>query len=83
MIYLISSHRTGIKTLEILGRPGAYEHLEKVTRRLIDGLMAAAREAGHDITGGNICGMFGFFFCKGPVRSFDDAMAADTAKFAK
>ncbi|KAG2483191.1 hypothetical protein HYH03_017926 [Edaphochlamys debaryana] len=73
----------GIKTLEILGRPGAYEHLEKVTKRLIDGIIAAAREHGHEITGGNISGMFGFFFCKGPVHCFEDALAADTAKFAR
>ncbi|PNW84771.1 hypothetical protein CHLRE_03g158000v5 [Chlamydomonas reinhardtii] len=73
----------GIKTLEILGRPGAYEHLEKVTKRLIDGIMAAAKEHSHEITGGNISGMFGFFFCKGPVTCFEDALAADTAKFAR
>ncbi|GFR42469.1 hypothetical protein Agub_g3377 [Astrephomene gubernaculifera] len=73
----------GIKTLEILARPGAYEYLEKITARLIDGIMSAAREHGHEITGGNISGMFGFFFCKGPVHCFEDAMAADTAKFAR
>ena len=27
--------------------------------------------------------MFGFFFCEGPVKNFDDAMKADTARFAK
>lgn len=27
--------------------------------------------------------MFGFFFCKGPVSCFEDALAADTAKFAR
>ncbi len=27
--------------------------------------------------------MFGFFFCKGPVHCFEDALAADTAKFAR
>ncbi len=46
---------------------GSYEHLEKITKRLIDGILAAGREAGHDVCGGNISGMFGFFFCKGPV----------------
>ncbi|GLI59336.1 hypothetical protein VaNZ11_001195 [Volvox africanus] len=73
----------GIKTLEILGRPGAYEYLERITKRLIDGIILAAKEHGHDITGGNISGMFGFFFCKGPVSCFEDALAADTAKFAR
>ena len=27
--------------------------------------------------------MFGFFFCEGPVKSFADATASDTAKFAR
>merc|ERR1719438_450164 len=35
----------GIKTLEILARPGAYEHLERITNKLINGIMDAAREA--------------------------------------
>lgn len=49
-------YRPGIKTLEILGRPGQYEYLEKITKRLIDGILAAGREAGHEICGGNISG---------------------------
>eukprot|EP00887_Chlorella_sp_A99_P005132 scaffold25.g5132.t1 len=73
----------GIKTLEILGRPGAYEHLDRVTGRLVDGLLTAARETGHDLCGGHISGMFGFFFCKGPVTCFEEAKAADTAKFGR
>lgn len=73
----------GIKTLEILSRPGAYEHLASVTKRLIDGLLAAGKETGHAMTGGNISGMFGFFFCEGPVNCFEDALASDTAKFGR
>lgn len=55
----------------------------RVTGRLINGLLDAARDAGHDICGGHISGMFGFFFCKGPVNNFQDAKQSDTAKFAK
>lgn len=73
----------GIKTLEILARPGSYEHLERITKKLIDGILAAGKETGHAMCGGNISGMFGFFFCEGPVTCFEDAKAADTAKFAK
>eukprot|EP00955_Chlamydomonas_euryale_P073598 361791-Chlamydomonas_euryale.AAC.13 len=62
---------------------GAYEHLEKVTKRLIDGLLAAARDAGHEVCGSNISGMFGLFFCAGPVKCFEDAMKSDTAKFGR
>lgn len=46
----------GIKTLEILDRPGAYEHLDKMTNKLINGILDAAKEAGHAICGGHISG---------------------------
>ena len=46
----------GIKTLEILDRPGTYEHLDRVTGKLIQGILDAGREAGHEICGGHISG---------------------------
>eukprot|EP01026_Neomeris_dumetosa_P005304 TRINITY_DN114_c0_g2_i1.p2 TRINITY_DN114_c0_g2~~TRINITY_DN114_c0_g2_i1.p2 ORF type:complete len:192 (+),score=42.66 TRINITY_DN114_c0_g2_i1:76-576(+) len=73
----------GIKTLEILNREGAYEKLEQLTKKLIDGILDAAREAGHEVTGGHVPGMFGFFFNQGPVMCFEDASKSDTAKFAR
>ncbi|KAK9835394.1 hypothetical protein WJX81_006987 [Elliptochloris bilobata] len=73
----------GIKTLEILGRPGAYEHLDAVTGRLINGLLDAGRAAGHALCGGHISGMFGFFFTEGPVTCFEDAEKADREKFGR
>ena len=73
----------GIKTLEILARPGAYEHLEAVTNKLVNGIMGAARAAGHEVCGSNISGMFGFFFNPGPVNSFEDAAKSDADKFAR
>jgi len=73
----------GMKTLEILQRPGSYEHLEKITSKLINGILEAARSEGHEVCGSSISGMFGFFFCKGPVTNFKDAMKSDTAMFAK
>lgn len=71
----------GIKTLEILSRPGAYEHLDRVTKKLINGILEAGKETGHAMCGSSISGMFGFFFCEGPVASFEDAKNSDTAKF--
>jgi glutamate-1-semialdehyde 2,1-aminomutase len=73
----------GIKTMEILSRPGSYEHLEKITSRLVAGILAAGKEFGHPVCGGSIAGMFGFFFAEGPVNCFVDAAKSDTAKFAK
>eukprot|EP00239_Pterosperma_sp_CCMP1384_P002342 CAMPEP_0197848440 /NCGR_PEP_ID=MMETSP1438-20131217/8763_1 /TAXON_ID=1461541 /ORGANISM="Pterosperma sp., Strain CCMP1384" /LENGTH=494 /DNA_ID=CAMNT_0043460691 /DNA_START=36 /DNA_END=1520 /DNA_ORIENTATION=+ len=73
----------GIKTLEILKREGSYEHLDKITSRLIEGILQIAKEEGHAACGGSISGMFGFFFCEGPVKSFADATKSDTDKFAR
>lgn len=73
----------GIKTLEILRQPGSYEYLDKITQRLINGILAAAKETGHAMCGGSISGMFGFFFCDGPVHNYEDAKKADTAKFGR
>jgi len=75
--------RAGIETMKILSQPGSYEQLDEKTGKLINGILEAAREAGHAVCGGHISGMFGFFFCEGPVKSFADATASDTEKFAR
>jgi len=73
----------GIKTLEILQRPGTYEHLEKITARLASGMLDVAQETGHAACGGHISAMFGFFFTAGPVHNFEDAKKSDLQKFAR
>lgn len=73
----------GIKTLEILNKDGQYEYLEKITKKLIDGLLSIAKETGHEACGGSISAMFGFFFTAGPVHNFGDAKQSDTAKFGR
>ena len=73
----------GIKTLELLQRPGAYEQLETMTKKLIQGLLAAAKETGHTVCGGNIGGMFGMFFAAGPVHNYEDAKKSDLSKFSR
>ena len=73
----------GIKTLELLQKPGTYEYLDKITTQLITGLLDIARQAGHEVTGGSISGMFGMFFTGQEVHNYDDAKNADTAKFAR
>ncbi len=72
----------GIKTLEILQRPGSYEYLEKITKELINGLLKIAQKTGHKVTGGSISGMFGLFFTGENVHNFADAQKSDIAKFA-
>jgi glutamate-1-semialdehyde 2,1-aminomutase len=73
----------GIKTLDILSRPGSYEHLEKITSRLSKGLVDIAHECGHPAYGASISGMFGLFFCDGPVKCFEDATKSDAELFGK
>jgi glutamate-1-semialdehyde 2,1-aminomutase len=73
----------GIKTLELLNRPGTYEQLDRVTGKLINGLLSLAKECGHEVCGGHISGMFGLFFMAGPVHNFEDAKGSDVQKFGR
>lgn len=73
----------GIETLRKLKAPGTYEHLDRITGKLVNGILDAARAAGHAVCGGHISGMFGIFFCEGPVTCFADATKSDTEKFGK
>lgn len=73
----------GIKTLELLQKPGSYAYLDKITKKLSDGLQQIAKDAGHAVYGGQISGMFGLFFCAGPVHNYEDAKKSDVAKFGR
>jgi glutamate-1-semialdehyde 2,1-aminomutase len=71
----------GLAALELAGRAGVYEQLEGITTRLVQGLLALAREAGVPFTAHAMGGLFGFFFHPGPVRDFRDASKADAKAF--
>jgi len=73
----------GIKTLELLRTPGTYEYLDKITKKLADGLVEIAHQTGHAACGGQISGMFGLFFTAGPVHNYEDAKKSDTGKFGR
>lgn len=73
----------GIKTLELLQKPGTYEYLNHITKQLTDGLLQIAQETGHAACGGQISGMFGMFFTSGPVHNYEDAKQSDLAKFGR
>merc|ERR1712094_70190 len=40
----------GIETLKILKQPGSYEQLDKMTAKLISGILEAGKAAGHAVT---------------------------------
>lgn len=73
----------GIKTLELLQKPGTYEYLDQITKKLAEGMLQIAQETGHEACGGQISGMFGFFFNPGPVHNYEDAKKSDLAKFGR
>ncbi|MEZ4360360.1 MAG: glutamate-1-semialdehyde 2,1-aminomutase [Kofleriaceae bacterium] len=72
----------GLATMEILGRPGAYERLEALSARLADGLTAAAQAAGIPACVNRVGSMLTLFFTAGPVVDYASAKTADTARFA-
>ena len=73
----------GLKTLEILRRPGTYEALEEKTKRLAAGVLTAAREAGHQVQLNRYGSGFTLFFTDTPVRNYDTALLADPQRFAR
>lgn len=73
----------GIKTLELLQKPGTYEYLNRITKKLTDGLLLVAQETGQEVCVGQISGMFGLFFTTGPVHNYEDAKKSDLSKFSR
>jgi glutamate-1-semialdehyde 2,1-aminomutase len=79
----------GIAQLERLRDPALYPRLAAATGRLVDGLAAAAAEAGIPLATASAGSMFGFFFQQAgpsqaePVMNYGDARRSDTARFAR
>jgi glutamate-1-semialdehyde 2,1-aminomutase len=74
----------GLATLEQIDQPGFYESLTASTKRLTDGLAAAAADTGISVSTENQGGMFGLVFTNdGPVRSFAQVAAADVERFKR
>ncbi|HEY4581947.1 MAG TPA: glutamate-1-semialdehyde 2,1-aminomutase [Lysobacter sp.] len=71
----------GLATLALIEQPGFHDALEHATHALCDGLEAAARDAGIAFHTTRAPGMFGLYFREGPVETFEDAKASDTARF--
>jgi glutamate-1-semialdehyde 2,1-aminomutase len=71
----------GLETLRRLQERGAYEKLGSIASGLANGLDERAKAAGIPFTRAAVGGMFGFFFRRGPVASFDDAKQSDLQRF--
>jgi len=73
----------GAAALDALQGSGIYDRLGALAVRLTDGLAAAAKAAGVEVTLNRIASMFTVFFCRGPVTDYASAKASDTARFAR
>ncbi len=73
----------GLATLRILSRPGIYERLEELSKRLAEGLAKAAKEAGAKVTFNRVGSMMTCFFREGEVIDFASAAASDTERYGK
>jgi glutamate-1-semialdehyde 2,1-aminomutase len=74
----------GLATLAGLSAPGFHERLAARTAALVEGLEAAAREAGVPFTTNHVCGMFGLFFTgEAPVTRYEQVMRCDVERFRR
>ncbi len=72
----------GLKTLELIARPGFFEALELRTQALVDGLLAAAQIAQVPLTANRVGAMFGIFFTEASsVTHFAQATACNQSQF--
>ncbi|WP_456412103.1 glutamate-1-semialdehyde 2,1-aminomutase [Thiolapillus sp.] len=72
----------GLKTLELISRPGFFEQLGQKTEKLITGLVAAGEAAGVAVTENHVGGMFGLFFTEADkVTDFAGSMACNQEQF--
>ncbi len=71
----------GLKTLEILRRPGIYERLDSFTSKLTAGMAAEAARLGIPLTINRVGSMFTAFLNPNPVRDYATAKKSDTAAY--
>ena len=71
----------GLKTLEIIQRPGFYENLTERTAQLVDGFKAAAAEAGVAFSADSVGGMFGLYFADRLPQNYADMAKSNTDGF--
>ncbi|QNA90407.1 glutamate-1-semialdehyde 2,1-aminomutase [Massilia sp. Dwa41.01b] len=71
----------GMTTLKLVQQPGFYERLGAASARLVEGLTAAAKEAGIVFCGDAVGGMFGFYFSEKVPSTYGQMMAGDKTRF--
>ena len=73
----------GIKTLELLQRPGVYRDLDGAGRRLAEGLRQAFSDAETPVTINRVGSMMTLFFSQNEVTAWDLVSGSDKEAFAR
>lgn len=71
----------GMATLKLIQAPGFYDRLAATGSRLVQGLSAAAREAGVPFSAKSVGGMFGLYFSPEVPGDYQQMMACDKTRF--
>ncbi len=71
----------GLATLALIQEEGFYEKLSHQTKRLVEGLTAAAKEAGVAFCAQSVGGMFGLYFTDKIPEGYADVMKCDVESF--
>jgi len=75
--------RAGIAALKQLTRPGLYEEMTQLARRLVFGLRAELKEVGIPAQINAIGSLSTVFFTAEPVKNYADAKRSDTKRYAR
>jgi glutamate-1-semialdehyde 2,1-aminomutase len=73
----------GIATLKELNKPGVFERIDDLAKRLTDGVTAAFQQAEIPSTINRVGSMFTGFFNPGPVAGLADAENSDTEMYGR
>ncbi len=75
--------RAGIAALKQLSKPGLYEQMTQMARRLVFGLRAELADAGIPAQINAIGSLSTVFFAPDPVRNYADAKRSNTKRYAR
>jgi glutamate-1-semialdehyde 2,1-aminomutase len=73
----------GLETLKLIQAPDFHAKLAAQTKKLVDGLVAAAKEAGVVFSAQSVGGMFGLYFSEKCPTSFAEIMQSNKESFNK
>jgi len=71
----------GLETLKLIQEPDFHTKLTAKTKKLVDGLVAAAKEAGVVFSAQSVGGMFGLYFSEQCPTSFAEVMQSNKENF--